>query len=110
MFSHGIVIRTSDDHSIVDIDSGSWINPIESIRIDPYVWLCPEVHVLRGVRVGFGSIIGERSLVTTDVGSCVLAVGVPARAIRERVSWDRSAKPSEGIHKQILMRRTLLDK
>ncbi len=101
MIAHAVLIRTSDDHSIVDLETGAHFNEPESIQIDPHVWLCPEVHLLKGVRVGYGSIIGERSVVTGPIGRCVLAAGVPARTLRERVSWDRPLSPRPGIHQAI---------
>ncbi len=104
MFSHGIVIRTSDDHAIFDLDTGTHLNPIEDVIIEPLVWLCPEVHVLRGVRIGFGSIVAERSLVKSDVGRCTLVGGVPARVLRERVSWDRAIPPRSEYYKTVLDR------
>ena len=73
MISHGVLIRTSDDHAIVDLGTGAHLNPPQSVRIDPHVWLAPEVHVLKGVRIGSGAIIGERSVVTRSVGRCILA-------------------------------------
>jgi acetyltransferase-like isoleucine patch superfamily enzyme len=99
MLSHGVIVRTSDDHSIIDLSTGHQLNQPESVVVEPHVWLCPEVHVLKGSRIGFGSIIGERSLVTSKIGRCVLAAGIPARAIPENVSWDRPLYPRPEIHR-----------
>jgi acetyltransferase-like isoleucine patch superfamily enzyme len=102
MLSHGIMFRTSDDHAIFDLSSGAHLNSPQSIIIEPRVWLCPEVHVLKGSSVGYGSIVGERSVVTSSVERCTLAVGVPARTIRTNVSWDRLLVPRTAIWQTVL--------
>lgn len=40
--------------------------------------------VIPGVRVGHGSVVGAGAAVTRDIDSRVVAVGVPARVVRER--------------------------
>jgi acetyltransferase-like isoleucine patch superfamily enzyme len=58
------------------------------VEIGDHAWLNFGVGVLRGVKIGEGAIIGACSLVTKDVPSYTLAVGNPARVIRE-VPRDR---------------------
>ena len=41
-----------------------------------------------GVTIGNGAIIGSNAVVTRDVAAFAIAVGVPARAIRQRFSDD----------------------
>jgi acetyltransferase-like isoleucine patch superfamily enzyme len=53
------------------------------IEIGDHAWLNFSVGVLRGVKIGEGAIIGACSLVTKDVPPYTLAVGNPARVIRE---------------------------
>jgi acetyltransferase-like isoleucine patch superfamily enzyme len=53
------------------------------VEIGDHAWLNFDVGVLRGVTIGEGAIIGAGSLVTKDVPPYVLAVGNPARPIRE---------------------------
>src|SRR5262245_19298375 len=53
------------------------------IEIGDHAWLNFDVGVLRGVKIGEGAIIGACSLVTKDVPPYTLAVGNPARVIRE---------------------------
>ena len=47
------------------------------------VWLGARVIILPGVKIGEGSVIGAGSVVTKDIPSRVIGVGVPANVIRE---------------------------
>jgi acetyltransferase-like isoleucine patch superfamily enzyme len=54
------------------------------VRVGRDVWLGTKVTIARGVEIGEGSVVGANAVVTKDLpGSCV-AVGVPARVIRDR--------------------------
>jgi acetyltransferase-like isoleucine patch superfamily enzyme len=54
------------------------------IRIGPDVWIGSKVTVSRGVAVGTGSVIGANAVVTRDIPAYSVAVGVPARVIKDR--------------------------
>jgi acetyltransferase-like isoleucine patch superfamily enzyme len=54
------------------------------IVIEDDVWLGAQVCVMDGVVIGKGSIVGAGAVVTKDVPPNSLAVGVPARVIRQR--------------------------
>jgi acetyltransferase-like isoleucine patch superfamily enzyme len=62
-----------------------------SIELGPNCWLGAAVTVLKGVRIGYGSIIGAGSVVTRDVPPFSMLVGNPGRVIRrydvERKEW-----------------------
>ncbi len=62
-------------------------NP-QPIRIEDDVWLCTQVMVCKGVRIGHGSVIGAKSLVTSDIPPMVLAGGIPAKVIRPLAVGD----------------------
>ena len=53
------------------------------IVIEDNVWLCGGSIVLPGISIGENSIVGAGSVVTKDLGRNVLAVGNPARVIRQ---------------------------
>jgi acetyltransferase-like isoleucine patch superfamily enzyme len=53
------------------------------VEIGDHAWLNFSVAVLRGVTIGEGAIIGACSLVTKNIPPYTLAVGNPARPIRE---------------------------
>lgn len=55
-----------------------------SVVIEDDVWLGAGAIVLDGVHVGKGCIIGAGAVVTKDLPAYTVAVGVPAKAIRNR--------------------------
>jgi len=56
----------------------------QGIVIEDDVWLGSGVIVLDGVRIGKGSVVGAGSVVTEDLAPFSIAVGSPARAVRDR--------------------------
>ncbi|WP_317042156.1 LbetaH domain-containing protein [Tenacibaculum jejuense] len=66
---------------------------INFIVIEDNVWLGEFVSVLPGVRIGKGSIIGANSVVTKDIPSNSIAIGVPAKVIKkfnlETKKWEK---------------------
>ena len=55
----------------------------EPITIGDNVWLGGGVIVCPGVTIGADTVVGAGSVVTTDLPAGVLAVGVPARVVRQ---------------------------
>jgi maltose O-acetyltransferase len=55
----------------------------EPIVIEDNVWLGGGVIVCPGVTIGADTVVGAGSVVTRDLPACVLAVGAPARVVRE---------------------------
>lgn len=54
------------------------------IHIDDDVWIGANAVILGGVRIGKGAIIGAGAVVTKDVPSMAIAVGVPAKVAKYR--------------------------
>lgn len=52
------------------------------VIIEDDVWLGVNVTVLKGVRIGTGSVVGAGSVVTGNIPGGVVAAGVPARVLR----------------------------
>lgn len=95
LFSEGIELRTSDHHSIIDLDTRQQINFPKSIEIGRRVWIGPGCFISKGTSIEDGAIIGARSLVRGTVPTCELWAGNPARKLRERVSWLSSHPATE---------------
>lgn len=55
------------------------------VHIGKNVWIGESVCVLPGVTIGDGAVIGAGSVVTRDIPARCVAVGNPARVIRQ---WD----------------------
>ena len=53
------------------------------VRIGNNVWLGNNVVVMEGVKIGNGVVIGANSVVTRDIPDYCVAVGSPARVIRD---------------------------
>ena len=89
MFSNNIIVRTSDSHPIYDMETGNRINPAKNINIKRYVWIAPQSIIMKGVTIGEGAIIGSRTFVTKDIPEHCLAVGAPAKVVKEKILWTR---------------------
>ena len=87
LLSEGIEIRTSDHHSIIDLETRKQTNFPDDVTIDRHVWVGPHASIQKGVTIGKGSIIGSRSVVVGPVPEAELWAGVPAKRIRKNVSW-----------------------
>ncbi|MDD3769146.1 MAG: acyltransferase [Sulfuricurvum sp.] len=86
MFSRNVNILTSDGHPIYQ--NNRRINPAQHIMIGHHVWLADNVTVLKGVTIGEGSVIGIHSLVTKSISHYAIAVGNPAREVKEEIHWE----------------------
>lgn len=53
------------------------------------MWIAPESKFFKGVHIGDGSIVGTCTLVTKEVGPNSLVVGMPAKVVKEGISWTR---------------------
>lgn len=53
------------------------------VRIGRGAWLGANVTVLPGVTIGDGAVVGAGSVVTKDVAPSTVAVGTPARPVRD---------------------------
>ncbi|PKH09870.1 acyltransferase [Planomicrobium sp. MB-3u-38] len=89
MISSSVDIRNGDSHSILDLETNKRLNYAKDIRIEDHVWIGAHVEILKGVNIGSNSIIGIRSLVTKDVPVNSIATGLPAKVVKESITWDR---------------------
>jgi len=89
MLSTDIHMDPSDMHPIFDRTTGERLNPPQSIEVGDHVWLGARVLVLKGARIGSGTVVGAGSMVAGVLPPNVLAVGSPAKVVREDVVWTR---------------------
>lgn len=82
-------IRCGDGHTIYDRGSKKILNLGNFLELGSHVWIATGVTVLKNVKIGPGSVIGARSIVTRDIPANVLAAGIPAKPLRENIGWRR---------------------
>ncbi len=92
------VYITDFDHRYDDVgvpikDQGIVKSPV---RIGPDCWIATKVTVLRGSRVGRGCVLGAHAVVRGDVPDGSVAVGAPARVVRNRHDdWEAGVAARE---------------
>lgn len=75
---------TDHDHAVArGADPGA--GPLISVptKLEERCWLGAHVTVLKGVTIGSGTVVGAGSVVTKSLPADVVAVGSPARVIRQ---------------------------
>lgn len=93
--AHDVTILTSDMHALIDSESGDWLNSAESVLVGPHVWMADRVTVLKGSKVGFGSVLGYGCVLSSIIPSFSVAAGVPARVVKHNTTWLTPSRPDE---------------
>lgn len=83
IFGTNIEILDSDFHGL-GLDERGVSKPewAQSVILEDNVFVGSNARILKGVRIGAGSVIANSSLVIGDIPSMVVAGGVPAKVIR----------------------------
>lgn len=74
------IIMDSDFHDIKDHNKDG---PSSPIYIEDDVWIATRATILKGVRIGKGSVVATGSIVTKDIPPYCVAAGTPARVIKK---------------------------
>jgi lipopolysaccharide O-acetyltransferase len=87
--SHGSYTEGVGDLSLPPSKRQLYSDPV---RICRNVWIGENVSILKGVTIGENSIIGAGSVVTINIPSNCIAVGVPAKVIKQikGKAWHRT--------------------
>lgn len=88
MLSNNIIVRTSDSHPIYDSD-GIRINRPLPIVVGKHVWIAPDTKIMKGSEIGDGCVIGSNTMTNKAIPANTLAVGTPAKTIKENIHWTR---------------------
>ena len=78
-----MLIRDSDNHTIIGGKEKT-----APIKIGNHVWIGARATILKGVKIGDGAVVAAGAVVTRDVPPNTLVGGVPAKIIKENVSWE----------------------
>lgn len=78
--SHYTVIQTLSH----DPQSPDFAGVIGPVIIEDHVWIGTRALILPGITIGEGAVIGAGSVVTKSIPPYSIAVGNPARVIKER--------------------------
>ena len=92
-------------HSGIYANNHNFADPMEPIKyqgvtrkgivIEDDCWLGHGVTVLDGVTIGKGSVIGAGTVVNKDIPPFSVAVGIPARVIKNRIDQDLAKVQTE---------------
>jgi acetyltransferase-like isoleucine patch superfamily enzyme len=74
----GALITTTDHDYLRDLET-----TFKGVRIGKGVWIGANVTILPGVEIGDQAVIGAGAVVNRSIPPRVLAVGVPARVVRQ---------------------------
>lgn len=83
VISKGVTIRDSDSHIINNQEARVSL----PITIGNNVWIGLNVTILKGVTIGNGAVIAAGAVVNKDVPANSLVGGVPAKVIKENITW-----------------------
>ncbi|MDB5621956.1 MAG: hypothetical protein JWR39_519 [Devosia sp.] len=95
LFSREVEIRTSDAHSLVDAATGKRINKSAPVVIGDHVWVGARSFISKGSVIPANCVVGAMSFVNKRFEhEGVVLAGVPARVVREGITWYRERRNS----------------
>ena len=77
---HYTLILDNNEHGIINRDS---LPPSKPVLIEDHVWIGSRAIILPGVQIGHHSVIGAGSVVSKNIPARSVAVGTPARVVRD---------------------------
>lgn len=89
MFAHSVQIRSTDSHSIIDLD-GQRVNPAKDVKIGNHCWIGLRCIILKGTEISNHCVVAAGAVCSKNYPetNCILA-GNPAKAVKRNVDWDR---------------------
>ncbi len=77
-----VIIRDGDLHKISNSVGTA------PIVIGNHVWIGTRAMILKGVTIGDGAVVAAGAVVTKDVPPNCVVAGVPARVVKENITWE----------------------
>lgn len=83
----------------------------QPVIVEDDVWVGTNVTILKGVRVGRGSVVGAGAVVTRDIPSYSIVMGVPAKVSKFRFGIDQIIDHEKSLYleSERISRNTLVD-
>lgn len=90
LFSWDIKARTSDGHSVIDLNTNLATNLPKNIYIGNRNWFGENIYVMKGAEISDDCVVASCSVVTKSISekNCLIG-GYPATILRRNIGWDR---------------------
>lgn len=88
MFSYGITVRNHDSHRVLNPETKQVLNKPKDIVLGKHVWVAQNATILKGCHIADDSVIGFGSIVTSSCEPGSIMVGIPAKVVKEGITWD----------------------
>lgn len=83
--AQGIIIRDNDGH--IHSSGGDAANETQEVKIGNHCWIGQRAMILKGTNLADNVIVSAGAAVAGNFPSNVAIAGIPARIIKENVSW-----------------------
>jgi acetyltransferase-like isoleucine patch superfamily enzyme len=83
--THSIIVPMNHVYAEPSVCISLQGNVKGKVTIEDDVLICASAVILAGVTIGKGSVIGAGAVVTKDIPPYSIAVGVPAKVIKQRI-------------------------
>lgn len=89
LFSSNITIRSSDSHTVFDLETKKAINIPTAITLGDHIWVGFGVDIMKNSVIANNCVVAARALVSGRFTQehCVLA-GIPAKVIKTGINWN----------------------
>jgi acetyltransferase-like isoleucine patch superfamily enzyme len=84
LFARGIIVRDNDGHKL---NPNASDDEVKEVKIGDNCWIGQRAMILKGVTLADGVIVGAGAVVAGNFPSNVAVAGIPAKVIKENVSW-----------------------
>jgi acetyltransferase-like isoleucine patch superfamily enzyme len=88
LFAEGIILRDNDGHQINSGKDSTNDSEAKEVKIGNHCWIGQRAMVLKGVTLADNVIVGAGAVVAGNFPSGVAVAGIPAKIIKENVSWS----------------------
>lgn len=92
LFSSNIEIRTTDSHSILSLETKQRINIAKDVIVRNNIWIGNSSRLWKGTIIDDNCVVGYGSMTNGHIPSNCLAVGTPAKVLKENIVWDKELK------------------